>query len=156
MGAIFNRFESLSLEEQATLLNLFDPGQYKVDSKNAKRNFLELGRCFCECCRLVPGWRSWEGGAEEASADSLGKQHPALRRLRVWGKNSKELGLIGELMCAVTYAKTQVEGSGLYPKIARINHSCAPNSIWTWVARDRSRRRKEVRSGFSASSAWKN
>ena len=39
----------------------------------------------------------------------------------------------------------QVEGSGLYPKIARINHSCAPNSIWTWVARDRSRRRKEVR-----------
>ena len=73
-----------------------------------------------------------------------------------FGVNSKELGLIGELIRAATYAKTQVEGSGLYPKIARINHSCAPNSIWTWVARDRSRRRKEVRSGFSASSAWKN
>ena len=38
-----------------------------------------------------------------------------------------------------------MEGSGLYPKIARINHSCAPNSIWTWVASDRSRRKKEVR-----------
>ena len=99
---------------------------------------------------MVSGWRSWEGGAEEASADSLGKQHPALRRLRIWGKNPKEPSLIGELIRAGTYAKTQVEGSGLYPKIARINHSCAPNSIWTWVARDRSRRRKEVRSGHQA------
>ena len=30
MGAIFDRFESLALEEKTTLLSLFDPGQYKV------------------------------------------------------------------------------------------------------------------------------
>ena len=30
VGAIFDRFGSLSQEEQNTLLSLFDPGQYKV------------------------------------------------------------------------------------------------------------------------------
>ena len=30
VGAIFDRFGSLSQEEQDTLLSLFDPGQYKV------------------------------------------------------------------------------------------------------------------------------
>ena len=60
----------------------------------------------------------------------------------------REAGLIETYrlyVCLFLCPDIQVEGSGLYPKIARINHSCAPNSIWTWVARDRSRRRKEVR-----------
>ena len=38
-----------------------------------------------------------------------------------------------------------IQGSGLYPTISRINHSCAPNSAWSWVAKDRTRRSKVVR-----------
>ena len=33
--------------------------------------------------------------------------------------------------------------AGLYPNIARINHSCAPNVVWSWT--NGNKQRKEVR-----------
>ena len=33
--------------------------------------------------------------------------------------------------------------AGLYPGIARINHACAPNVVWTWTRGNV--RRKQVR-----------
>ena len=44
-----------------------------------------------------------------------------------------------------SYAEMQVEGAGVYPTVCRINHSCAPNAVWTWLAKDRSKRTKEIR-----------
>jgi len=44
----------------------------------------------------------------------------------------------------VDKAKFGIHESGLYPKIARINHSCAPNVIWTWKREDASHRVKMV------------
>ena len=34
---------------------------------------------------------------------------------------------------------------GLYDVVSRINHSCAPNAVWTWVKGDKSRVVKQVR-----------
>ena len=44
-----------------------------------------------------------------------------------------------------SYAELEVEGAGVYPTVCRINHSCAPNAMWTWLAKDRSKRTKEIR-----------
>ena len=63
--------------------------------------------------------------------------NPAHRRLlRILWSNSLQLCGQEEL---------GIQGSGLYPTISRINHSCAPNSAWSWVAKDRTRRSKVVR-----------
>ena len=38
-----------------------------------------------------------------------------------------------------------INKSGLYMTISRINHSCAPNVIWSWIKGDKSRSVKRVR-----------
>ena len=35
-------------------------------------------------------------------------------------------------------------GSGLYATVSRLNHSCAPNVVWSWREGDSSRRTKQV------------
>lgn len=35
--------------------------------------------------------------------------------------------------------------AGLYLTISRINHSCAPNVVWSWLKNDPSKRKKQVR-----------
>ena len=38
-----------------------------------------------------------------------------------------------------------VDKSGLYKTISRINHSCAPNVVWSWIQRDTSKSIKQVK-----------
>ena len=35
--------------------------------------------------------------------------------------------------------------SGVYRTISRLNHSCAPNVVWSWIKRDKSKVAKQVR-----------
>ena len=43
------------------------------------------------------------------------------------------------------HTEMNVNKSGLYGTISRINHSCAPNVVWSWLKRDESRSVKQVR-----------
>jgi len=43
------------------------------------------------------------------------------------------------------YPELGVDGLGVYATISRINHSCAPNAIRTWLRGDNSKRSKQVR-----------
>jgi len=44
-----------------------------------------------------------------------------------------------------SHEEMNINKSGVYPTISRINHSCAPNVIWSWVNKDPLRLLKQVR-----------
>ena len=43
------------------------------------------------------------------------------------------------------HQEMNITKSGLYMTISRVNHSCAPNVVWSWIEEDESRSVKEVR-----------
>ena len=43
------------------------------------------------------------------------------------------------------HPEMNVNKSGLYKTISRMNHSCAPNVVWSWLQKDKSRSVKQVR-----------
>ena len=121
-----------------------------------KPALMEFVSWFWEMLSLIlkTGGRSWKRGKQEVAPNPLGKQHPALCCPWVWGKdkimtkncqkfdNGSTSSIVFQRQDpgkSTNLPLKKVEGSGLYPKIARINHSCAPNAIWTWLAKDRSR-----------------
>ena len=58
------------------------------------------------------------------------------KALRIFAGNS--IALCG-------HPEMNVNKSGLYKTISRINHSCAPNVVWSWIQRDESKSVKQVR-----------
>ena len=44
-----------------------------------------------------------------------------------------------------SHSEFYVDKCGLYMTISRINHSCAPNVVWSWIQRDKSKSVKQVR-----------
>ena len=43
-----------------------------------------------------------------------------------------------------SHQEMNINKSGLYQTISKINHSCSPNVVWTWVKEDSSKSTKQV------------
>jgi len=56
--------------------------------------------------------------------------------LRIFEANSIDL---------CSHQEMNINKSGLYQTISKINHSCSPNVIWTWIKEDSSKSIKQVR-----------
>jgi len=44
-----------------------------------------------------------------------------------------------------SHEEMNINKSGLYQTISKINHSCSPNVVWTWIKKDSSKSIKQVR-----------
>ena len=43
-----------------------------------------------------------------------------------------------------SHEEMNINKSGLYQTISKINHSCSPNVVWTWIKKDSSKSIKQV------------
>ena len=57
----------------------------------------------------------------------------------------KAVRIFEENCLGLHYKEEDLKMSGLYKTISRINHSCAPNVVWSWIRRDKSKVVKQVR-----------
>ena len=71
-----------------------------------------------------------QGSVHKTSSDTLHKL------VRIFKVNSIE-------QCA--HDDFGINVTAIYPTISRINHSCAPNVVWSWLKGDKRKRRKQVR-----------
>ena len=60
----------------------------------------------------------------------------------------KAVRVFEENCLGLCHREGDLKMSGLYATISRINHSCAPNVVWSWIRRDKSKVAKQVRVGF--------
>jgi len=51
----------------------------------------------------------------------------------------------GNAISLCNHKEMGINKSGLYPTISRINHSCVPNVVWSWIQSDTKRAIKQVR-----------
>ena len=79
-----------------------------------------------------PGRTSFQG----KNTPSVFADEGEKKLFRIFSANSIEL-------CG--HPEMNVNKIGLYLTISRINHSCAPNVVWSWLHRDKSRSVKQVK-----------
>ena len=73
----------------------------------------------------------------------LGKKLPSVL---AHGTDPKVLRIFaGNCILLCAHPEMNVNKSGLYMTISRINHSCAPNVVWSWLLKDKSRSVKQLR-----------
>jgi len=66
----------------------------------------------------------------------LSQDENNLKVMRIFEANSIAL---------CSHQEMNINKSGLYQTISKINHSCSPNVIWTWIKEDSSKSIKQVR-----------
>ena len=57
----------------------------------------------------------------------------------------KAVRIFEENCLGLSHRAGDLKMSGVYKTISRLNHSCAPNVVWSWIKRDKSKVAKQVR-----------
>jgi len=107
-----------------------------VDTEGAFKNVFSVYQSLPEDKKKVV-MSLFDPGEELNFKPSLFTENKEERKvLRIFEANSIDL---------CSHQEMNINKSGLYQTISKINHSCSPNVVWTWLKEDKTKYSKQVR-----------